>query len=377
MNEEKGFPTTIEYYKHLSMLREIKKATENKDNVIELSKKLPFLNDKELDSFLKEFNQTSNQRVPHFDASEVISKVEMVPNSPSEKFIYNWRHRMYTEGIDISQGIDVVSTTINGLPVFIYKPTLNVKAAPGAIVYYHGGGFIGGSIKVTEGFIKLLAQYTGNMVFSIDYPYAPEYKADQTIEESYNTLIEIFNSANSWGFDRSNFSILGESSGANLALSVVQKDIINQTSSIKNVMIGYPIVTLDLKQGERLKNTQASGKEVGAGDKPFSEVTSIIGGAYLPKDFSKTDPLISPINMSQDILERFPRTFIITDEMDPLRYHGRFFAHLLGKNKVKVNHLYYSNIPHAFLNYSGILPHVQDCAITISHWLNGKNLGEE
>ena len=130
------------------------------------------------------------------------------------------------------------------------------------------------------------------------------------------------------------------------------------------------MVTLDLIQGDKLKNLKASGKEVGAGDISFSEVTKLISKAYLGNEIDSKDPLVSPINMHGEIIKSFPRTFIITDEIYPLKNHGEALANLLGTHNIDVYHLHYPNIPHAFLNETGIVPQAQDCAWEIKQWLD-------
>src|ERR1700678_3278184 len=58
------------------------------------------------------------------------------------------------------------------LPVRVYTPE---GAGPfGALVYYHGGGWVLGNIAMTDLPCRLLAKASGCIVASVDYRLAPE-----------------------------------------------------------------------------------------------------------------------------------------------------------------------------------------------------------
>src|ERR1022692_3093560 len=60
------------------------------------------------------------------------------------------------------------------IPLRIYDPGSAVPS-PG-IVFFHGGGFVLGSIDTHEGVCRRLANYSGCRVVSVDYRLAPEHK---------------------------------------------------------------------------------------------------------------------------------------------------------------------------------------------------------
>lgn len=166
-----------------------------------------------LDPLLKEF-EDKHSPLPDEDktgVSEGMADHELVPTNEEEKFLLDWRHSMHADGIDLSIGISSKKIYLNNgqTMVRVYTSTTHMNKKFPAIVYYHGGGFIGGSIYVTEGFIKLLAQYTNSMVFSVDYHYAPEYKATETIFEATHVLGDIFEKSEELGIDTQNVTVFG------------------------------------------------------------------------------------------------------------------------------------------------------------------------
>lgn len=365
------FPNLFEYQNELSKLRTQYEFIQNEENVFYLEKKV-IEQDNTYDPLLKQFQQSHAQVTQRYcPASAVMQKVERTPKTDEEKFILNWRHSMEAVGFDLSLDVVAKQVMLDGdIPATMYRPAQSKDKVLPAIVYYHGGGFIGGSIQVTENFIRLLAQYANAAVFSIDYHYAPEFKAIYTTNEAYQALLSIQAHHLDYKIQKDQIAVLGESSGANLAIAVTQLDIQHQTHFVKNLVIGYPIITLDLDQGSTLKNPEASGKEVGAGDISFEQVMKLIGDAYVDQNMDRKDALVSPMNMDAESVAQFPPTFIITDEIDPLRYHGAHFAKFLAQSKVSVHHVYYHSVPHAFLNDIGIIPQAQDCAWEVSLWLN-------
>ncbi len=62
----------------------------------------------------------------------------------------------------------------DGVPVRIYTPTAAATGARPGIVYYHGGGWVIGSLEVYEPSAQALAERTGAVVVSVDYRLASE-----------------------------------------------------------------------------------------------------------------------------------------------------------------------------------------------------------
>src|ERR1700730_5254762 len=93
----------------------------------------------------------------------------------------------------------VVERTIAGpggpLPLRLYTP----QAAPGrllpALVYFHGGGLVAGSLDTHDAFCRLLAEGTGARVTAVGYRLAPEHKFPAAILEGQAATTWIFSNA--------------------------------------------------------------------------------------------------------------------------------------------------------------------------------------
>ena len=72
------------------------------------------------------------------------------------------------------------------LPVRIYRPQ---GAAPKpAIVYYHGGGWVIGSLETHDDGCRALANAVDAVVVSVDYRLAPEHPFPEPVDDAFAAL---------------------------------------------------------------------------------------------------------------------------------------------------------------------------------------------
>jgi|GEM_PF-2040852 len=363
----------LTYFQQLHALQQQSTTVRRETGVAQLIKQLSNLQTGELDPLLPYVHQQiSDNTLNQNGQSNAMLALHFKGTIPAEIAMLTWRHSMHQTGLDISLGVSVDEIIIRQVPVRIYKPANHQTKRNSAIVYYHGGGFIGGSINITEGFIKLLAQYSGAIVFSVDYHYAPEFSAKKTISEAVAILDDIQKNAAKFQIDTQAISLFGDSSGANLVMAIIQTLIAEHRMTLKQTILAYPVITLDEQQYLQLAATDSVVALNRQGQKktPFRQKLAMVQEVYLQNNFSSTNPLVSPFNMSQDVAAAFPRTLIITAELDDLRPHSKALADLLSQAGVSVQQLYYANVTHAFLNDTGVLPQAQDAAWETGLWLH-------
>jgi acetyl esterase len=95
-----------------------------------------------------------------------------------------------------------------GVPARLYVP----DAAPGAVLYLHGGGFAMGDLVTHDGFARRLADRTGWAVLMPDYRRSPEHAWPAAADDAA--------AASDWlagqGFPR--LAVVGDSAGSALAI---------------------------------------------------------------------------------------------------------------------------------------------------------------
>src|SRR5581483_9316087 len=99
-----------------------------------------------------------------------------------------------------------------GVRVRVYEP----RPGDAALVYYHGGGWVAGSVDTHDGIVRALAARSGRTVVSVDYRLAPEHPYPAGLEDA--------RTAARWALDPFDaVAVGGDSSGATLAAVVARE----------------------------------------------------------------------------------------------------------------------------------------------------------
>jgi acetyl esterase len=101
------------------------------------------------------------------------------------------------------------------IPVRIYWP--HAEGTRGALVYFHGGGHVIGSLDTHDKVARNLCEGAGCVVVSVDYRMGPEDKFPAAVEDSWAALLWTAQNAASLGVDPNRLAVGGDSAGGNLA----------------------------------------------------------------------------------------------------------------------------------------------------------------
>lgn len=114
------------------------------------------------------------------------------------------------------KSVSINQVEMGGVPVEVLSHPQNPTDC--VVLYFHGGGFVVGSVKTRRVFTGYLASKLGYNVVAPEYRLAPEYPFPAAPEDCfavYKELIKIYAA--------SRIVLLGESAGGNLVLSVLLK----------------------------------------------------------------------------------------------------------------------------------------------------------
>ena len=90
------------------------------------------------------------------------------------------------------------------------------------ILHAHGGGFIGGSSKSHEVYLKSWCKYLNVPIVSIDYSLAPEYPFPVASEECFYAYVWCLLNKDSLGWTGQTIILVGDSAGGVLVTNVIQ-----------------------------------------------------------------------------------------------------------------------------------------------------------
>lgn len=110
------------------------------------------------------------------------------------------------------------------IPIRIFRPSALKERAP-VLIYYHGGGFLTGSISTEDPFCISLANSTGFTIISVGYRVIPEWKAPTQFNDAWDARNWVIKNAAELGYPQDfDLYVSGTSAGAFLAASVVQRE---------------------------------------------------------------------------------------------------------------------------------------------------------
>src|SRR5262249_36596677 len=104
------------------------------------------------------------------------------------------------------------------IPVRVYRPQ-GARPLP-VLVYFHGGGWVIGSLETHDPLCRHLANAIGSVVVSVDYRLAPEHPYPAAVEDAYAATAWIAQNAALFDGDRRRIAVGGDSAGGNLAAAV-------------------------------------------------------------------------------------------------------------------------------------------------------------
>ena len=231
------------------------------------------------------------------------------------------------------------------LPARVYRPEGRTGLLP-TIVFFHGGGFVIGSVETHEDHARLLCARVGAVVLSVDYRLAPETRAPEQAADCWAALRWAVEHLDSLGGDPARVAVGGDSAGGNLAAltAIAARDA---GSPLAAQLLLYPAVDFDPEAPYASRTDNADGFFL------TSEDMLWFGGHYLPEGADPRDPALSP--MHADLAGVAP-AIVATAEYDPLRDEGEAYAAALERAGVPVVQRRYDGLIHGFFGLGVLSP---------------------
>jgi acetyl esterase len=222
------------------------------------------------------------------------------------------------------------------LPVRIYRPTAD-EGAPAA-VFFHGGGWVIGSIASHDAFCTALAARSGVVVVSVGYRLSPEAAFPEPLEDCLAATRWVADHADELGIDPTRLAVAGDSAGGNLAAAVALRARDGGGPALAFQALVYPVVDHSF--------SQPSYQENGEGYFLTAEAMRWFSAHYLG-GAEPTDPLAAPLHHAD--LAGLPPALVVTAEYDPLRDEGEAYAAALAAAGVPTEVRRYDGMVHGFV----------------------------
>lgn len=255
----------------------------------------------------------------------------------------------------------VIPGLAGALPVRVYTPPAATDGLLPGLIYFHGGGFVAGSIDTHDPIARALAHGGQCRVVSVGYRLAPEHRFPAAIDDALAATRYLCAHAAEFGIDGARLGICGDSAGGTLVAATCQSFAREGHAPLRVQLLLCPIVDYS--------RTTASKREFGEGH--LVELATLEHDIlhYLPPGVGAADPRVSPLNglaAGDAAPARAPlpaptpmRTIIHTAACDPLRDEGALYAERLQSLGHDVRYRCHAGMVHLFYGLGGVIPYAR------------------
>lgn len=258
------------------------------------------------------------------------------------------------------------------IDIFIYRPRETEGKLP-LVIFYHGGGFTAGDMKLYVNQMKLICELSKAVVIFPEYRLAPENPFPAQIVDAEGTISWALKNADYLNIDPEKLMICGDSAGGSIVNSVIIRDTEKHVKKAFEIYPGVDSTTL-----EHLELYQWSydmypvieeQKELA-----FSRIDKIRkvshgsekDSLYLQGRTRYNNPEVSIVYATDDQLKQLPPIVIAYSEYDFLRVSDEYFARRLTGVNHDVKAIMYCGCDHGFLDCLGLVPQAEELCHVIA-----------
>ncbi len=235
------------------------------------------------------------------------------------------------------------------IPVRLYAPA---GAGPfGALLYFHGGGWVVGDLDTHDHLCRALARRAGGIVLAVDYRRAPEHPFPAAVEDAYAAARWAHEHGAAVGIDPERIALAGDSAGGNLSAVV---SLLTRERGGPSLCLQIPIYgVMNLASFETPSyHDYAQGYDLDRSRMAWYRER------YLSDPQDAHSPLASPL-LAED-LSALPPAFVVTAECDVLRDEGEAYARRLEEAGVPCTLKRYPGMMHGFFAMANVLDRARE-----------------
>ncbi len=243
-------------------------------------------------------------------------------------------------GVRVEERSILLSNGAGGreIAVRVYTPPVGNAPWP-VVVFFHGGGWVVGTLETHDPYCRALASEAGVMVVSVDYRLAPEHKFPAGLEDCLAATEWVLAHAGELGADGSRVLVGGDSAGATMATVVALLLRDKGVTALAGQILFYPVTGYyDPPTASYLENAEGYGLT--------RKGMMWFWDHYLNDRSEAADFRAAPLRAAS--LSGLPRALVVTAEYDVLRDEGQAYAKRLGEAGVPVTHVFVEGMNHGF-----------------------------
>jgi len=230
------------------------------------------------------------------------------------------------------------------IPARFYRARKGKTPCP-LLVYFHGGGFMLGSLALYDTTCRRLADQGDCAVLSVHYRLAPETQFPGAVLDAYAATRWASDHAKLLNIDPGKIAVGGDSAGGNLAAVVAQMAQDSKDFTVALQLLIYPMTD----QSRAYPSYQRNAK----GYMLTTAALYWFMDNYIPDPEDRKSPLASP--MLRDSLAGLPPALVISAEFDPLVDENEAYAERLKAAGVPTEYVCFPGMIHPFFTLGGVV----------------------
>ena len=230
------------------------------------------------------------------------------------------------------------------IPARIYAPRDDGAVRP-AMLYFHGGGWVVGSLEGYDTTCRRLALKADCVVVSVDYRLAPEHPFPAAVHDAWDATNWCVANAGQLGADPRRLIVAGDSAGGTLAAVVAQQARDEGRPSIALQVLIYPATDLTQESASYVRNAQGY-MLTAAALRWFYE-------QYVPDRTQRSDWRASPL--LRPSLRGVAPALVISAEHDPLVDENEAYARRLSDDGVPTEYVCFPGMIHPFFTLGAVI----------------------
>lgn len=219
------------------------------------------------------------------------------------------------------------------------------RAGLPVMVYFHGGGWVLGSLDSHDRGVRALVNAGRCLGVSVAYRLAPEHPFPAALEDGVAALGWIADHAAALGGDPGRLAVAGDSAGGNLAAVTALMARDQGGPALAHQVLIYPVVDSDLKRASYQAHWEA----------PMlpGHRMAYFWDQYVPDAGRRGDWRVAPLRAPSH--RGLPPATIIAAGIDPLCGEGAAYAEALAGAGVPAAYHLFPGMTHAFFQAPALL----------------------